>query len=175
MIHRHLFYVLLFMGAVVYAWLARDAYKDSSKSPLLGNQAPLFTLKDEQGVPVALADFFGNVVLVHLWATWCEPCAEEIPSLEKLKQKFENQNFILLPISVDAKGMAAVEEFRKKIPFHFSVLLDEKNEVADLYGTHRLPESYLVDSEGIIVKKFVGPQNWQNSKIEKEITHILTQ
>lgn len=141
--------------------------------PASGEPAPDFTVKDEQGREVRLSDLKGKVVLVHFWATWCPPCVSEFPLLNELYGKLKNSDFVLLAVSMDEKGKKAIDAFRKKISFDFPVYLNPDQTIADLYGSYGLPESFLIDKQGVIVRKIVGPQEWNKPSWEKKIRELF--
>jgi thiol-disulfide isomerase/thioredoxin len=105
-----------------------------------------------------LAALKGKLVLVNFWATWCPPCREEMPSLIQLAQSFDPASFEVLSISVD-DGWDVVNKFFARPP-PFKLALDKGAKLSQAYGTSKFPESYLVDREGRLKLKFVGPRNW---------------
>ncbi len=139
-----------------------------------GASAKSFTLKDQEGRAVSLSDFRGKFVLLNFWATTCAPCVSEMADLEKLYQHFKEDRFVVLGVSLDDEGWGPVNEFLKKVPLSFPILWDEKFSVADLYGTYRIPETYLIDPEGRIVEKILGAQDWANADQIQKIEKILS-
>ncbi len=134
----------------------------------IGEPAPSFTLPSKTA-PVSLNQFRGKVVLLNFWATWCPPCLQEMPSLEKLNQKMKGKEFELLAVNVDEEGWLAIERFLRKIPVTFTIVIDPRGDVATEYGTQRLPESFLIDKNGVVVQKYLGPRDWTDEKIISEI------
>jgi len=105
----------------------------------------------------------GKLVLVNFWATWCPPCRDEMPSLEKLANALDPQSFEVLAVSVD-ESWDPVEKFLKpRSPL--TVALDQGGSVSQRYGTSKFPESYLVDSKGSVRLKFVGPRDWMDQNV----------
>jgi peroxiredoxin len=125
-----------------------------------GRLAPNFSLPGLDGEMVSLSDYRGHVVLVNIWATWCPPCVDEMPSLEALYQKFKDENFEILAISIDEVGAEAVAPFMKKNNLSFAALLDPEGTIKNAYQTTGVPESFIVDRQGILVEKIIGPRNW---------------
>jgi peroxiredoxin len=135
--------------------------------------APEFTLEDLTSSQVSLTDLRGKVVLLNFWATWCGPCQEEMPSLESLYRRYQDKNFVVLGVSLDEEGWAAIDAFTKRIPVTFPILLDAKQATSDLYQVYRIPETYLIDTNGQIVDKFVGPQNYDREIFFKKVEKYL--
>jgi peroxiredoxin len=122
--------------------------------------APDFAVPDLSGQAVRLSALRGQVVLLNLWTTWCPPCREEMPSMEKLYQRLKDRGFVLLAVSQDEAGKAAVEPFVRDLGLTFPVLVDPDHQVGDRYRVWGYPESFLIDREGRIVERIIGPRNW---------------
>ena len=123
--------------------------------------APAAGFLDEAGNDTDLSRFKGKVTLVNLWATWCQPCIKEMPSLERLKAARESDRFTIATISEDLKGAAAVEPFFAKnglagLPHY----LDPKNTLNRAFRVNGLPTSLLIDGEGREIGRFEGPAEW---------------
>lgn len=132
-----------------------------SESPVrVGHPAPDFTFPDLTGKKVSLTDFRGKVVFVNVWATWCPPCREEMPSMQKLYERFKNEEFKILAVSIDSNGREAVAPFMEKLNLTFPALLDPESKMWGLYGLTGVPESFIMDREGLVVKKIVGAIDW---------------
>lgn len=132
--------------------------KDSRK-------APNFYLKGLNGRKFELKDFKGKVIFLNFWATWCGPCKEEMPSIEKLYQQFIEKDFVFLTISVDYEGKKPVKEFIEKQRYTFPVLLDPKCKVLDLYEVKGIPTTIIIDKKGKMVGKAIGPRNWTSPEV----------
>lgn len=131
----------------------------------VGYAAPDFTLPDLDGKMVSLSDHRGKVVLVNIWATWCRPCVDEMPSMEKLYQEFKGDDFEILAISIDTLGIKAVTPFMKKYKLTFPALIDTEGEIKTLYKATGIPESFIIDKEGILIKKIIGARNWASPQV----------
>ena len=130
-----------------------------------GRPAPDFTFPDLDGRKVSLSDFRGKVVLVNIWATWCPPCRDEMPSMQKLYERFKGEHFEILAVSIDADGREAVAPFMQQMNLTFPVLLDPKEKIRSLYGITGVPESFIVDRDGILVNKVIGPMDWSSPRV----------
>jgi peroxiredoxin len=139
---------LLAAGAL--AWLGR-------RSP---GQAPDFAVPDLAGRAVRLSAFRGKVVLVNLWATWCPPCRDEMPSMERLYGRLRGRDFELLAVSEDEDGKEVVEPFVKQLGLSFPVLIDPERQVGDRYGVWGYPETFVIDRNGLVVERVIGPRDW---------------
>jgi len=137
-----------------------------------GAAAPDFTVKDLEGKDVTLSSLKGSVVLVNFWATWCPPCKEEIPSMIKLNKAMSGKAFRMLAISIDEGGKEAVDSFfkgSKDLPSY----LDTDAKTSQLYGTTGVPETFIVDKQGIIQKKIVGGMDWSAPDVISYLDELL--
>jgi peroxiredoxin len=154
--------LILFGVGIIVLLQTRNSSFNLSGKPRLGKgvSAPDFTLPGLDGQMVSLADFRGKVVLLNIWATWCPPCVEEMPSMEKLYQTLKAEGFEILAVSMDESGAQAVLPFMKKHKLSFPALTDTKGVLKSLYQTTGVPESFIIDKDGIIVEKVIGPRDW---------------
>jgi len=129
-----------------------------------GAPAISFKLPARGGGEVDLSAFKGKPILVNFWATWCPPCREEMPSLTRLAQSFDPQTFEVVTVSVD-EGWEPIDKFLASQKTPFRVALDEGARISRVYGTTKFPESYLVDRDGKLRLKFVGPRNWMDPNV----------
>ena len=167
------FYIILAILALVVWGLVTLLKQDFHYGPKIGTAAPVFSLKDAKGQDLSLESFRGKLVMLNFWATWCGPCRQEMPSLEALYQKYKDRDFVVLGLSLDEEGWQPVEAFLKIIPVNFPILLDKDMRISELYETYRVPETYLIDPEGMVVAKFVGPQDYNQEVFFKKIERIL--
>jgi thiol-disulfide isomerase/thioredoxin len=100
------------------------------------------------------------VVMVHFWATWCPPCVEELPTLDRLRQSPLGKEFEMLAVNEDEGAAGTLTSFIQKNKLSIPVLLDSGSKVARLYGTFKLPETYIVDRQGVVRYKAIGPWDW---------------
>jgi peroxiredoxin len=140
--------------------MERPTATTGTKAIASGDRAPEFRLKTLNGGSVSLADLRGKVVMVHFWATWCPPCVEEIPTLDRLYHQLMGKDFMLLAVSEDEGGAGTVASFLQQSKLNLPVLLDTGSDVARLYGTYKLPETYIVDRQGVVRYKAIGPRDW---------------
>ncbi len=139
-----------------------------------GSPAPAFSLPRLEGEPLVLAELRGRVVLVNFWATWCKPCEEEMPSMQRLYETHGPAGFELLAVSVDAaKDRDEVAAFRERYGLTFPILLDPDQVVSRRYQSFRFPETLLIDREGIVVERYVGPREWDHPAYVERIGRLL--
>jgi peroxiredoxin len=128
--------------------------------PELGRAAPDFTLPDLGGKSVRLADFKGKkAVLINFWATWCVPCREEMPTLERLSQD-RAASLEVLAVSLDTASAAKIRAFVRELKLTFPILLDPELVVGRLYRVRALPMSFVVDRTGLLRHREIGYRDW---------------
>ena len=130
-----------------------------------GEGVSKFSLHTEEGEKVSLSDFSGKIVLINFWATWCPPCIEEMPSLVALQKRFAGRPFVLLTVNEDEGGSdVLVRQFKKQTGLDFLSLLDETGSIADAFGVYSLPQSFLIDGQGQLIRQISGAVNWSGRK-----------
>ena len=140
--------------------------------PWSGRQLPPFELKDLSGRDHRLADYRGKVVLVNFWATWCEPCRAEMPTLEKLKEKFAGRPFVVLAVNVD-EPEARIRKFLALLPLSFSVLLDYERKLARAWNVRLLPATYVVGPGGRLHYSVIGELDWSAREVADRVAELF--
>jgi peroxiredoxin len=120
-----------------------------------------FTLPMPDGKTFRLSDHHGKMVFLNFWATWCEPCKEEMPAMERLWRGHQGQGFVMVGVSLDSNPKV-VPPFIAQYKLTFPIALDSKMEVANTYGVRALPTSFIVDREGRMTALALGPRPWDN-------------
>lgn len=156
-----IFLIVAGVGIIVLLQ-TKDSSFDPSVTPRVkkGVAAPVFTLPGLDGSIVSLADYKGRIVLLNIWATWCPPCVAEMPSMEKLYLELKDEDFEILAVSIDVTGSNVVAPFMEKHRLSFPALTDTQGAIKDLYQTTGVPESFIIDKDGIIAEKIIGPREW---------------
>lgn len=131
-----------------------------------------FVLPDLSGEMVHLSDFKGSVVLLNFFGTWCAPCREEMPSLEKAFQTHKDNGFVVLAIAGD-KEKETIVSFVQDYKLTFPVLLDPENQVFQQYFVRGIPVTYLLDRQGRIATMYPGEADWNSGKAQALIDHLL--
>lgn len=148
------------LGAAALAVAAGGAlFALSSRGPTL---APDFAVPDLNGQAVSLSALRGKVVVVNLWTTWCPPCRQEMPSMERLAAHFRGRDFQLLAVSQDEDGKQKVEPFVRELGLSFPVLIDPQRQVGERFGVWGYPETFVIDRNGYVVERVIGPREWDS-------------
>ena len=130
----------------------------------VGKQAPDFDTVDLKGDVWSLSKLKGQVVFLNFWATWCPPCREEMPSMERLYAKLPKEKFEMIAL-FNKDDPAAVKNFVTKLGITFPILSDEYNFAGTKYGLTGLPETFIIDKQGVIQEKYIGPVEWDSPEI----------
>lgn len=123
--------------------------------------APDFELKTLGGKTVRLSDYVGKKVILNFWATWCPPCKEEVPHMQKIYEEYKDQGVEILAVNVTNQdnGREAVAQFAKNYGLTFEILLDEEGFASQNYQVVTLPTSYMINAEGHLIETIEGPMN----------------
>ncbi len=141
----------------------------------VGARAPDYRALDlATGDSVSLRERYrGAVTLVNIWATWCEPCRIEMPAMERLYQALAPHGFRIAAISIDEGPPETVRSFGQDLGLSFDLLQDRSTRVQQAYQTTGVPESFLLNREGIIVKRVIGAHEWDSPVNRKLIERLL--
>lgn len=158
--------VIILIGASVYLVASSGSRSPGEwvKSVVVGDLAPDFELEDTKGNKVSLSDLRGKIVMVNFWATWCPPCIEEMPSMERLNGTLAGDDFVMLAINTEENGRNLVPAFLDKTPYTFPILYDDKGVVQKRYGVFKFPESFIIHKDGTVAEKIIGPLDWSSPK-----------
>ena len=160
------------------AWMNQDRIQPVTT----GTVAPDFEVNDLLGGRVRLSDHRGEVVLVNIWATWCPPCVEEMPSMERLYQKMGGDGFEIMAVSIDvAPGGfdqdgnpgGNIRAFADSLGLTFPILHNPSGSIQQLYRTTGVPESFLIGTDGILYKRVAGPTEWDAPEYGELIQRLL--
>jgi cytochrome c biogenesis protein CcmG, thiol:disulfide interchange protein DsbE len=160
---------LLFLFAVLGGAPARAG---SDLKPWPGGPTPQLSLRDLTGREVNLADLKGKVVLVNFWATWCAPCIQEMPSMQRLQDKLGLAGFEVLAINYQ-EGQARINDFLKKRPLKLTILRDHDGSVRTGWGVRVFPTTFVIDTEQRIRYTVTGDMDWSSPKVESQIRELL--
>ncbi len=169
---------LLALAALVgVAWLGRGSFEPV----VAGRPAPEFAVTTLSGERVTLDDYRGKVVLLNVWATWCAPCREEMPSMQRLYQDLAGKDFEILAVSVDFSIAGAVPEnalraFAGDMGLTFPILYsapEGEDNIQRAYRTTGVPESFLIGKDGVIYRRISGATSWDSPQYREQILRLL--
>jgi cytochrome c biogenesis protein CcmG, thiol:disulfide interchange protein DsbE len=141
-----------------------------------GSRAPAFRATDLRTArPATLADYRGRVVLLNVWATWCQPCLVEMPALERLYQRLGGNDFKVVAVSVDVESDSVVLAFARARGLSFDIWHDPSRAIEQIYQTSGVPESFVIERDGRIIKKVIGPAEWDSPVNLALIRRLVTE
>ena len=173
--------IVAVVALVVVAWVGRENYRPV----ITGAAAPAFTATTLEGEPVTLADYADKVVLINIWATWCEPCRTEMPSMQRLYNSVRDEGgdgFEIVAVSIDAplgeRDAAGrlggdLRAFADQFGLTFPILHDPSGSIQRIYQTTGVPESFLIGRDGLIYKKVAGPTEWDLPVNQELVRRLL--
>jgi cytochrome c biogenesis protein CcmG, thiol:disulfide interchange protein DsbE len=135
-----------------------------------GDTAPDFTVTTDNGRSVSIPQFGGKLLVLNFWASWCQPCVEETPSLSAFAEQYANKGVVVLAVSVD-KDPQAYRKFVER--FHPSFLTARDLKIHEDYGTFVYPESYIIDASGRVLRKYAEAKNWMDPQTVADINSLL--
>ncbi len=141
-----------------------------SRPQHVGAAAKEFIVRDSDH-QVSLNQFRGQVVVLNFWATWCPPCMQELPSMMDMQNQLRSRGVVVLGVSIDVDD-DAYHRFLKQRGVNFVTVRDPEQKVAGMYGTSGWPESYIIDRQGVLRRKIVGPINWGSPEVMQFLTKL---
>ena len=159
-------------AAFVLAFFTLPHYRQGESS-IAGKKAEDFSM-ELAGKPAHLSDFRNKIVVLNFWASWCPPCVEETPGLIALQQRIAARNGVVLGVSID-EDPQAYEKFLREHQINFPTFRDPAKKIPADYGTSMWPETYIIDRNGVIVRKIIGPQDWNSPDMTAYFDSILGQ
>ncbi len=140
----------------------------------VGSRAPDFSAVNLRTTrPADIGDYKGKVILLNIWATWCQPCRVEMPALEHLSKMFKGTDFSVVAVSIDKDDSTVVNAFARDLGLSFEILQDKTGDIQRIYQTTGVPESFVIDREGMIVKKVIGANEWDSPVNEALVQRLL--
>ena len=165
---------MLQAGAVVLlaglCLLIADSHRERLVS--VGDKAPSFQLTTDTGTKISRSDFGGKILIVNFWATWCPPCIDELPSLQAMAHHLGPKGVIVLGVSVD-KNEAAYKRLVQQARIQFETARDPEANISADYGTFKYPETYVINSDGKVMQKHIGPRDWMDPELLKSLESLL--
>jgi peroxiredoxin len=148
---------------LLLALVAALAGCNRGPKPVIGSAAPDFTVKDADRT-VSLQGLRGQVVVLNFWATWCPPCVEEMPSLVQMQRQMKDKGVTVLAVSLD-EDARQYRTFLEKNHVDLLTVRDPQQKSNELYGTFKFPETYIIDRQGVLRRKFIGAVDWTKPDI----------
>ena len=142
--------------------------------PQVGDLAPGFTLPDLEGRIHGLDDLRGRVVVLNYWATWCPPCVDEMPSLQKLHEALDAKGLSVVAVSVDER-FEDIKRFVETFELTFTILHDEGMRTARVYQTFKYPETYIIGRDGRVKSKVVGERDWVAPSVIRDLVALVNE
>ena len=159
--------------AAAFLFLALPALSADLK-PWTGGAAPALDLKDLEGKSHKLADYRGKVVILNFWATWCEPCRDEMPSLNRLKGALQGKPVALFAVNI-GEGEARIEGFMKKVPVELRVLLDRDAQASKAWKVRLMPTTFVIGTDGRVRYSFAGERDWADEETRARIAALAAE
>jgi peroxiredoxin len=154
---------LVLAGLGIGVWVLTHVGQETARVEV-GAKAPDIDVVDlATGDTVDLRDQYkGKVTLLNIWATWCVPCRQEMPSMQKTYARLKPEGFAIAAVSIDEGGPDDVLAFAREFGLTFDILHDRSGRISTLYQTTGVPESFLLDKDGVIIKRVIGAHDWSS-------------
>jgi len=137
-----------------------------------GDQATSFAVTASDGKSYSIGDFHGRILVLNFWASWCKPCVDEMPSLNRFAAEMKDKGVTVLGISVD-HDEEKYKKFLKAANISFPVYRDAKADIPSSYGTYKYPETYIIDKSGKVVEKIIGEKMWLDPEVIANVKRYL--
>jgi cytochrome c biogenesis protein CcmG, thiol:disulfide interchange protein DsbE len=171
---------ILALAVILLAWTGRDRFQ-----PIVpGSPAPQFEVVTLDGEPVTLSDYEGRVVLLNVWATWCPPCIYEMPSMQRLYEELDHEDFEIVAVSVDGRlgqlgAMGRLggdpRAFADSLGLTFPILWDPEAGIMRSYQATGVPESYVIGRDGMIYRRVTGATEWDHPEYVQFLRRLLAE
>lgn len=161
-----------YAAAVLALLIAAGGCSNSSPGVAVDDKAPDFVLPRLDGTVQKLSNYRGSVVLVNFWATWCPPCIEEMPVLNRISTDYASRGLVVLGLAGD-DDVGRINDFVAKEPLKFEVLHDPGGAIGTDYGITGYPETFVIDRDGTVVSKMIGPLPADGHSPSAELAALL--
>ena len=156
--------------AVALVWVASDSLEPRIVNA--GETAPNFSIRTDRGRTISRDNFGGKLLVLNFWATWCQTCIVEMPSLDQFQRQFGPQGVVVLGVSVDRKENLYRQYLDRTRP-SFETARDPEADISSSYGTFQYPETYIIDRSGKVVEKVISNQNWMDPEFVARVRRML--
>jgi len=167
--------VILFIGLAALVALTLSQREPVEPEPLVsvGKSTPPIALVDEAGNPVTSDQLHGKIVFLHFWATWCAPCITEIPSISKLYNKYSGSSKIRFLFVLWKDELENAKKFFAENQISLPLVFDPSSTVTDAFGVTGVPETYIIDENGVLLNRILGPAEWDTKEISLYFENLL--
>jgi len=162
------FLIIITLSLFLFSLITyKSSYSENAKLPKI-------EFYNQYNKKVNIDNFKGNIILVNLWASWCAPCIRELPSLAKLQESLSDKKFKIIAISMDKKPIKYIRKFLDSHKAkNLDLYIDKDRKISSKWRYKGLPTSFLLDKNGVILKTYEGPFDWNKEKLIKEIRAFL--
>ena len=154
----------------VFVYVIFDSFRE--KLVLVGDTAPDFSITADSGRTITPSSFGGKLLVLNFWATWCQPCIEELPSLDAFQKRFAGSGVVVLGVSVD-KDEKTYRDFLARARVSFLTARDPEAKINADYGTLKFPETYIIDGRGKVLRKVISNQDWMSERVIRDVESLL--
>ena len=161
---------LIALLLAVFVWVIFDSMRE--RLVAVGDTAPDFSITTDSGREITPASFGGKLLVLNFWATWCPPCIDEMPSLNAFQKHLAGKGVVVLGISVD-KDEREYRRFLSQARVSFLTARDPSNKINQDYGTLKFPETYIIDTQGKVVRKIINSRDWMDPGILSDVQSLL--
>lgn len=160
--------------AVLLSACSGEARESLRTQVTVGQPAPAYATRTLQGDSASIAALRGDVVLLNIWATWCAPCREEMPSIQALHERFADDGLRVVAVSIDQPGFErTIVEFARELALTFEILHDATGRIQRAYQTTGVPETFVIGRDGVILRKQIGHADWNSPGNRALIAQML--
>jgi len=138
----------------------------------VGDTAPAFSITADNGRVITASNFGGRLLVLNFWASWCQPCVEEVPSLDQFAREMAGSGVVVLGVAMD-KDPKSYRRFLDRANVSFMTARDPDAKISASYGTFKYPESYIIDAKGKVVQKIIGATNWTDGNMVNAVKSFL--
>ena len=164
------FFCILFSSTLTLSAFANVPYDQFPQEPPI--MAPDFSLPGTNEQDIKLSDYRGKIVLLNFWATFCTPCRMEMPSLQAISIKYQDDDIVIVAVSVDQGRERAVKKWIKKMKLEFPIAL-EGGTAGDIYEVSALPVTFIIGKQGQLIGRMLGEREWNNEETTQIIESLL--
>jgi peroxiredoxin len=167
---ERIIHTLIGLLLAVFVWVIFDSFHE--RLVVVGDSAPDFSITADNGRTITNSNFGGKLLVLNFWATWCPPCIEELPSLNAFQRQFANSGVVVLGVSID-KDENAYREFLAKARISFLTARDPEKKISSEYGTQKVPETYIIDGRGKVLRKIISNTDWMSDRMLADVRSLL--